>query len=228
MTGRFTAGEQDVLLVVDIQNDFCPGGSLAVPRGDEVVPVINALATKFAHVVLTQDWHPRGHLSFASSHAGTQPFRTINVAYGPQILWPDHCVQGTVGAAFRNDLNIPHAELVLRKGYHRNIDSYSAFYENDRKTATGLAGYLRERDFSRVFLAGLAFDFCVRYSGEDARREGFEVVIFEDACRSIDVDGSAAATREQFKSLGIRCVSAETINSSKPMRLYQGVDMRQN
>jgi nicotinamidase/pyrazinamidase len=206
-------------LAVDIQNDFCPGGSLAVPRGDEVVPVINALATKFAHVVLTQDWHPRGHLSFASSHAGTQPFRTINVAYGPQILWPDHCVQGTVGAAFRNDLTIPHAELVLRKGYHRNIDSYSAFYENDRKTATGLAGYLRERDFSRVFLAGLAFDFCVRYSGEDARREGFEVVVFEDACRSIDVDGSAAATREQFKLLGIRCVSAETINSSKPMRL---------
>jgi nicotinamidase/pyrazinamidase len=215
----FTAGEQDVLLVVDIQNDFCPGGSLAVPRGDEVVPVINALATKFAHVVLTQDWHPRGHLSFASSHAGAHPFQTIEVAYGPQILWPDHCVQGTVGAAFRNDLNIPHAELVLRKGYHRNIDSYSAFYENDRKTATGLAGYLRERDFSQVFLAGLAFDFCVRYSGEDARREGFEVVVFEDACRSIDVDGSAAATREQFKLLGIRCVSAETINSSKPMRL---------
>jgi len=219
LTEIFTAGERDVLLVVDIQNDFCPGGSLAVPRGDEVVPVINALATKFAHVVLTQDWHPRGHLSFASSHAGTQPFRTINVAYGPQILWPDHCVQGTVGAAFRNDLNIPHAELVLRKGYHRNIDSYSAFYENDRTTATGLAGYLHERDFSRVFLAGLAFDFCVRYSGEDARREGFEVVVFEDACRSIDVDGSAAATREQFKSLGIRCVSADTINSSKPMHL---------
>ncbi|HEY6860425.1 MAG TPA: bifunctional nicotinamidase/pyrazinamidase [Pseudolabrys sp.] len=219
MTESFTGGEQDVLLVVDIQNDFCPGGSLAVPRGDEVVPVINALAAKFAHVVLTQDWHPRGHLSFASSHAGTQPFQTIDVAYGPQILWPDHCVQGTVGAAFRNDLHIPHAELVLRKGYHRNIDSYSVFYENDRKTATGLAGYLRERNFSRVFLAGLAFDFCVRYSGEDARREGFEVVVFEDACRSIDVDGSAAATRKQFKSLGIRCVSAETINSSKPMRV---------
>lgn len=197
-----------MLLVVDIQNDFCPGGSLAVPRGDEVVPLINALAPKFAHVVLTQDWHPRGHLSFASSHAGKKPYQTIEVSYGTQILWPDHCVQGTVGAAFRDDLHIPHAELVLRKGYHREIDSYSAFYENDRKTATGLAGYLRERGFTRVFLAGLAFDFCVRYSAEDARREGFEAVVFDDASRSIDVDGSAAATRDQFRSRGIRCISA--------------------
>lgn len=197
-----------MLLVVDIQNDFCPGGSLAVPRGDEVVPLINALAKQFPHVVLTQDWHPRGHLSFASSHAGKKPYQTIAVQYGTQILWPDHCVQGTVGAAFRDDLHIPHAELVLRKGYHREIDSYSAFYENDRKTATGLAGYLRERGFTRVFLAGLAFDFCVRYSAEDARHEGFEAIVFEDACRSIDVDGSAAATRDQFKALGIRCISA--------------------
>ena len=197
-----------MLLVVDIQNDFCPGGSLAVPRGDEVVPLINALAKQFPHVVLTQDWHPRGHLSFASSHAEKKPYQTIALQYGTQILWPDHCVQGTVGAAFRDDLHIPHAELVLRKGYHREIDSYSAFYENDRKTATGLAGYLRERGFTRVFLAGLAFDFCVRYSAEDARHEGFEAIVFEDACRSIDVDGSAAATRDQFKSLGIRCISA--------------------
>lgn len=218
MTEKFAAGEHDVFLVVDIQNDFCPGGSLAVPRGDEVVPTINALAAKFAHVVLTQDWHPRGHLSFASSHAGKQPFQTIDVAYGTQILWPDHCVQGTVGAAFRGDLNIPHAELVLRKGYHRDIDSYSAFYENDRKTATGLAGYLRERGLTRVFLAGLAFDFCVRYSGEDARREGFEAVVFEDACRSIDVDGSAAVTREKFRSLNIRCVSADAISGNRLMR----------
>jgi nicotinamidase/pyrazinamidase len=218
LTEKFAAGERDVFLVVDIQNDFCPGGSLAVPRGDEVVPAINALAAKFAHVVLTQDWHPRGHLSFASSHAGKQPFQTIDVAYGTQILWPDHCVQGTVGAAFRGDLNIPHAELVLRKGYHRDIDSYSAFYENDRKTATGLAGYLRERGLTRVFLAGLAFDFCVRYSGEDARREGFEAVVFEDACRSIDVDGSAAVTREKFRSLNIRCVSADAISGNRLMR----------
>lgn len=208
MTDKFTPGERDVLLVVDIQNDFCPGGSLAVPRGDEVVPLINALAAKFAHVVLTQDWHPRGHLSFASSHAGKKPYEMIDAPYGTQILWPDHCVQGTVGAAFREDLHVPHAELVLRKGYHREIDSYSAFYENDHKTATGLTGYLRERGFTRVFLAGLAFDFCVRYSGEDARREGFEAIIFEDACRSIDVNGSAAATRDQFRSFGIRCISA--------------------
>ena len=201
-------GERDILLVVDIQNDFCPGGGLAVPRGDEVVPLINGLAEKFAHVVLTQDWHPRGHLSFASSHPGTKPYQTIAVAYGTQVLWPDHCVQGTKGAAFSDDLKIPHAELVLRKGYHREIDSYSAFYENDRKTHTGLAGYLRERGFKRVFLAGLAFDFCVRYSAEDAKREGFEAIVIEDACRGIDVDGSMAATRATFTTLGIRSVAA--------------------
>jgi nicotinamidase/pyrazinamidase len=213
MADTLTTGECDVLLVVDIQNDFCPGGNLAVPRGDEVVPVINALAQKFAHVVLTQDWHPAGHQSFASSHPGKQPFQTIEVAYGPQILWPDHCVQGPKGAAFRDDLNITRAELVLRKGYHREIDSYSAFYENDRKTHTGLAGYLRERGFTRVFLAGLAFDFCVRYSTEDAHREGFMAIVIEDACRGIDVDGSLAATRELFKSLGIRCIFANAIEA---------------
>jgi nicotinamidase/pyrazinamidase len=203
--------ERDVLLVVDIQNDFCPGGNLAVPRGDEVVPLINRLAREFAHVVLTQDWHPRGHLSFASSHPGKQPYQTIEVSYGAQVLWPDHCVQGTKGAAFCDDLQIPHAELVLRKGYHRDIDSYSAFYENDRKTHTGLAGYLRERGFTRVFLAGLAFDFCVRYSAEDAQREGFEAVVIEDACRGIDVDGSMAATRGRLAALGIRCVESRDL-----------------
>jgi nicotinamidase/pyrazinamidase len=207
MTGKFTIGDRDVLLVVDIQNDFCPGGGLAVPRGNEVLPLINGLAGKFTHVVLTQDWHPRGHLSFASSHPGKTPYQTIEVSYGTQVLWPDHCVQGTAGAEFRKDLEIPHAELVLRKGYHREIDSYSAFYENDRKTRTGLAGYLAERGFRRVFLAGLAFDFCVRYSAEDARREGFEAIVIEDACRGIDVDGSVAATRELFRALGIRCIS---------------------
>jgi nicotinamidase/pyrazinamidase len=213
MPNTLTTGARDVLLVVDIQNDFCPGGNLAVPRGDEVVPVINALAGKFAHVVLTQDWHPRGHLSFASSHPGAKPFQIIEVAYGTQVLWPDHCVQGSEGAAFRDDLNIPRAELVLRKGYHREIDSYSAFYENDRKTHTGLAGYLRERGFTRVFLAGLAFDFCVRYSAEDAHREGFAVIVIEDGCRAIDMDGSAEATRELFKQLGIRCVSANAVSA---------------
>jgi len=213
MTDTFTPGERDLLLIVDVQNDFCPGGALAVPRGDEVVPVINALAGKFAHVVLTQDWHPRGHSSFASSHPGSKPFETIEVAYGQQVMWPDHCVQGTRGAAFRDDLHADRAEIVLRKGYHREIDSYSAFYENDRKTRTGLAGYLRERGLTRVFLAGLAFDFCVRYSAEDAHREGFEAVVIEDACRAIDLNGSAEDTRVLFKKLGIRCVSANAIGA---------------
>lgn len=208
MTDMFTVGDHDIFLVVDIQNDFCPGGGLAVPRGDEVVPLINGLAGKFSHVVLTQDWHPLGHLSFASSHPGKTPYQTVELPYGAQVLWPDHCIQGTAGAAFRVDLQIPHAELVLRKGYHRKIDSYSAFYENDRKTRTGLAGYLRERGFRRVFLAGLAFDFCVRYSAEDAHREGFEAIVIDDACRGIDVDGSMAATRELFRASGIHCIPA--------------------
>jgi nicotinamidase/pyrazinamidase len=197
---------KDVLLVVDVQNDFCSGGRLAVPRGEEVVPVINELASEFAHVVLTQDWHPAGHHSFASSHPGKKPYETIELAYGSQILWPDHCVQDTEGAELHSELRIPHAELVLRKGYHREIDSYSAFYENDHKTHTGLAGYLRERGFGRVFLAGLAFDFCVRFSAEDARREGFGVAVVENACRGIDIDGSVRATRAALEQLGIRWV----------------------
>ena len=211
MTAKLRISDQDVLLVVDIQNDFCPEGRLAVPRGDEIVPVVNRLATRFKHVVLTQDWHPRGHLSFASTHPGRKPYDTIAASYGPQILWPDHCVQATSGAEFREDLQIAHAQLILRKGYHPNIDSYSAFYENDRRTRTGLAGYPRERGFTRVFLAGLAFDFCVRYSSEDAKHEGFDVVVFEDACRAIDVDGSMLATRKTFNAVGIRCVSADIV-----------------
>ena len=211
MTANLPLRDQDVLLVVDIQNDFCPEGRLAVPRGDEVVPVINQLATRFKHVVLTQDWHPPGHLSFASAHPGRKPYDTIGMSYGPQILWPDHCVQETSGAEFRKDLQIAHAELILCKGYHPDIDSYSAFYENDRRTRTGLAGYLRERGLTRVFLAGLAFDFCVRYSSEDAKHEGFEVVVFEDACRAIDIDGSMLATRKTFNAIGIRCVSADVV-----------------
>jgi nicotinamidase/pyrazinamidase len=214
MPDKITISTRDILLVVDIQNDFCPGGGLAVPRGDEVVPLINRLAQRFEHVVLTQDWHPPDHLSFASSHPGKKPYDTIQAFYGPQVLWPDHCVQGTVGAEFRADLKIPHAELVLRKGYHRDIDSYSAFYENDRKTHTGLAGYLRERGFERVFLAGLAFDFCVRYSAEDAQREGFKVVVIEDACRGIDVGGSMAETRQSFASLGINILSTTMMEAA--------------
>jgi nicotinamidase/pyrazinamidase len=211
MNEKIAIGDRDLLLVVDIQNDFCPGGSLPVARGDEVIPLLNRLAQRFQHVALSQDWHPAGHLSFASSHPGRRPFETIAVAYGQQVLWPDHCVQGTPGAEFHKDLSIVHAELVLRKGYHRTIDSYSAFYENDHETPTGLGGYLRERGLNRVFLAGLAFDFCVRYSAEDAHREGFAVVVIEDASRGIDVDGSLAATHKSLAALGIRCVSADRI-----------------
>jgi nicotinamidase/pyrazinamidase len=206
MTERVIPGPRDAFIVVDVQNDFCPGGRLPVSQGDEIVPVINGLAHRFEHVLLTQDWHPAGHQSFASSHPGRKPYELIEVSYGPQILWPDHCVQGTPGAEFRADLNIPHTELVLRKGYHRAIDSYSAFYENDHQTPTGLAGYLRERGLKRIFIAGLALDFCVRYSAEDAKREGFDVVIVEDACRGIDLDGSVLATRKSFAARGVSCV----------------------
>lgn len=200
-------GEGDVLIAVDPQNDFCPGGALAVPCGDEIVPAINRLARRFAHVILTQDWHPVGHSSFASSHRGKKPFETIRMPYGEQMLWPDHCVQGTRGAAFCDGLAVPRAELVIRKGFHPRIDSYSALYENDRRTPTGLAGYLRERGFTRLFFAGLAFDFCVRYSAEDARRHGFEAVVVEDACRAIDLAGSAATTRASFAALGVACIT---------------------
>jgi nicotinamidase/pyrazinamidase len=213
MGDQISTGTADVLLVIDVQNDFCPGGRLAVPRGDEVVPLVNRLARQFAHVVLTQDWHPSGHSSFASSHPAKQPFETVTLAHGQQILWPDHCVQGTEGAQLRADLDIPHAAMVIRKGFRTGIDSYSAFYENDRKTPTGLSGYLRERGLTRIFLVGLAFDFCVRYSAEDARREGFAAVVIEDACRGIDVDGSVAATRASFASLGVTCIGSAIIGS---------------
>ncbi|MFL5060170.1 MAG: bifunctional nicotinamidase/pyrazinamidase [Xanthobacteraceae bacterium] len=202
-------GDKDLLLVVDVQNDFCPGGKLPVPHGDEVVPVVNRLAAKFPHVVLTQDWHPPGHFSFASTHAGRQPFETVTVAYGPQVLWPDHCVQGTPGAEFHPTLAVPQAELIVRKGFRRAIDSYSAFFENDHRTPTGLTGYLHERGLSRVVLVGLALDFCVRYSAEDAHAQGFDVIVVEDACRAIDVDGSLAATRRRLAELGVATVKAD-------------------
>ena len=207
-----TSGQSDVLLVIDVQNDFCPGGALAVPRGDEVVAPINHLAQRFANVVLTQDWHPAGHLSFASAHPGRKPFEATTTAYGPQVLWPDHCVQGTPGSDFHPALTIPHAGLVVRKGFRRIIDSYSAFYENDRKTPTGLVGYLRERGLTHIFLAGLALDFCVRYSAEDAARAGFAVTVIEDACRGIDMEGSSvAAAYRSFQSLKIPCVLAKDL-----------------
>jgi nicotinamidase/pyrazinamidase len=202
MAGEIAVGASDVLIVIDVQNDFCPGGRLAVPHGDEVVTPINRLAARFAHVVLTQDWHPAGHSSFASSHQGRGPFESIGAAYGAQVPWPDHCVQGSAGAAFHPALDIPHAALVLRKGFRREIDSYSAFYENDHTTPTGLAGYLGERGLSRIFLAGLATDFCVRYSAEDARRLGLETIVIEDVCRGIDLDGSMAAARASFAERG--------------------------
>ncbi len=195
----------DVLVAVDLQNDFCSRGALAVPSGESVIPDINRIAAKFANVVLTQDWHPHDHVSFASQHPPKQPYDTITLPYGEQVLWPDHCVQGTAGAAFHTQLNITHAGLIIRKGIHREIDSYSALYENDRVTPTGLLGYLRERGLQRIFLAGLAFDFCVRYSAEDARRAGFDVVVLRDACRAIDVNGSVAATETSFRALQISC-----------------------
>jgi len=208
MGAHLTAGNTDVLIVVDVQNDFCPGGHLPVPGGSDVVPVINRLAARFANIVVTQDWHPHDHSSFASMHPEKRPNDVIAAPYGPQILWPDHCVQGTFGAQFHESLCVPQAAMILRKGFHRAIDSYSAFYENDRQTPTGLIGYLRERSLTRVFLVGLAFDFCVRYSAEDAQRVGFSVLVIEDACRSIDVDGSAEAARSALQHLGIQSITA--------------------
>lgn len=195
--------ETDILLVIDVQNDFCPGGQLAVPSGDEVVHIVNRLSHGFKHVVLTQDWHTAGHSSFASSHEGKNPFEQITMSYGQQTLWPDHCIQNTRGAAFHPGLDIPHAELILRKGFRPEIDSYSAFFENDRKTPTGLAGYLKERGFNKITCVGLAFDFCVRYSAEDASALGFETEVIEAACRSIDLNGSVAATHRSFSERGV-------------------------
>jgi nicotinamidase/pyrazinamidase len=198
----------DLLLVVDVQRDFCPGGQLAVPDGDSVVPIINSLATHFENVVLTQDWHPKNHTSFASIHPGKRPYETVCMPYGEQTLWPDHCVQNTPGAALHPDLNIDRAELILRKGLHREIDSYSAFMENDRQTPTGLAGYLRERGFKRLFLAGLAYDYCVRFSAIDAVRAGFSAFVVEDACRAIDLQNSAAETNREFAQFGVQRITS--------------------
>lgn len=194
---------KSVLLVIDVQNDFCPGGNLAVNGGDDVVALINEMAHDFDHVVLTQDWHPQGHSSFASQHKGHAPFTQIQMAYGPQTLWPDHCIIGSTGAKFHKLLNIPKAELIMRKGYRKSIDSYSAFFENDHKTPTGLGGYLKDRDLSKVTCVGLAFDYCVRYSAEDATTLGFDVTVMERATRAIDLGGTADATRKSFAERGI-------------------------
>jgi nicotinamidase/pyrazinamidase len=207
-------GERDVLLVVDVQNDFIPGGALAVKDGDQVIAVINRLAPAFARVVLTQDWHTPGHVSFASSHPGKKPFETIELPYGTQVLWPDHCVQGTPGAALHKDLNIPHAELIIRKGYRKQIDSYSAFVEADGKTHTGLAGYLKERGLRNVYLVGLATDFCVGWSAMDARKAGFTATVIEDGCRGIDTNGSLAKAWDSMKKAGVKRVQSSNIEVS--------------
>jgi nicotinamidase/pyrazinamidase len=198
---RITA--EDVLVVIDVQNDFCPGGALAVREGDAVIEPIHRVAPLFAHVVLTQDWHPANHSSFAASHPGRQPFESIDLSYGGQTLWPPHCVQGTRGAEFHPALKLTQAELILRKGFRPQIDSYSAFFENDRTTHTGLAGYLRERGLARAFFAGLAYDFCVGYSALDARRLGFASVVVRDACRAIDLNGSVAQIEVEFSNAGV-------------------------
>ena len=192
------------LIVIDVQNDFCPGGALAVSGGDEIVQPVNRLIGAFDHVVLTQDWHPSGHSSFASTHPGKAPFETIDMPYGPQTLWPDHCVQGTPGAEFHPGLEWTKAELVIRKGFRTAIDSYSAFFENDHETPTGLAGYLKERGISELTLVGLATDFCVAYSALDAVRSGFSATVLLDACRAIDLGGSLAAMTEKMAAEGVR------------------------
>jgi len=202
------------LLVIDVQNDFMLGGALAVPKGDEIVAPINGLAARFENVVLTQDWHPRGHASFASSHPGKKPFETIRLAYGEQVLWPDHCVQATPGAALDSRIDVPHAQLVIRKGHHRDIDSYSAFLEADRKTTTGLAGYLYDRRTTEVFVCGLATDFCVAWTALDARAAGLKVTLVEDACRAIDLDGSLAKAWRDMAAAGVQRVTSRTVTAA--------------
>jgi nicotinamidase/pyrazinamidase len=206
---RETSVSDACLVLIDVQNDFMPGGALAVPRGDEIVQVVNRVAHRFDRIVATQDWHPAGHASFASSHPGRKPFEKAQLAYGEQVLWPDHCVQGTQGAAFHRDLALERVQLIVRKGYRREVDSYSAFVEADRRTSTGLAGWLRELGIRRLWFCGLATDFCVLWSVLDARAAGFDATVVEDACRAIDLDGSLAAAWEQMRAAGVHRTSAE-------------------
>jgi nicotinamidase/pyrazinamidase len=208
---RIRTENRDVLLVIDVQNDFCDGGPLAVPNGQDVVPVIHRIACAFRHVILTQDWHPKDHHSFASNHPGRAPFDTIETSHGAQVLWPDHCVQGSLGAEFHPHLQLDNVELILRKGFRSNIDSYSAFRENDRKTHTGLAGYLHERGLDRIFLAGLAYDYCVRYSAIDSVHAGFETYVVEDACRAIATGNSVEDTNRDFNEAGVNTITSEAL-----------------
>ncbi|MCD4504900.1 bifunctional nicotinamidase/pyrazinamidase [Chromobacterium piscinae] len=204
-------GADCALLVVDVQNSFCPGGELAVPDGDEVVPLINHLSLLFENVVLTQDWHPAGHVSFASSHPGMQPFQSLDLPYGPQTLWPDHCVAGSHGAGFHSELETQHARLIVRKGVHAQVDSYSAFVEADRATTTGLAAYLNALGVKKVWLAGLATDFCVAWSAIDACAAGFETFVVEDACRAIDMDGSLAEAWMKMRQAGVKRLRSDEV-----------------
>lgn len=201
------------LLVVDVQYDFLPGGALAVPDGDRIIPVINGIANRFEHVLQTQDWHPAGHMSFASSHNGRKPFETIEVSYGSQILWPDHCIQGSKGAEFHKDLHIPSSELIIRKGFRKNIDSYSTFYENDHKTPTGLTGYLRERGIDEIYLAGLATDFCVKWSAVDGIKERFKVTVVTDAVAGIDIDNSVTLAWDEMIEKGVKSIHSSELSS---------------
>jgi nicotinamidase/pyrazinamidase len=206
--GKVAHGSKSVLIVVDVQNCFVPGGSLAVKEGDAIVPLINRIAKGFENVVLTQDWHTADHVSFASQHSGKKPFEAVKLPYGNQILWPDHCVQGTDGASLVKDLSIPHAQLVIRKGFHKGVDSYSAFTEADGKTSTGLGGYLKQRSMKRVFVVGLATDFCVAWTAMDARKQGFETYVVEDACRGIDAQGSLAKAWSSMKTAGVKRIQS--------------------
>ncbi len=211
MTYKYPIGETDIFVAIDVQNDFCPDGALAVNDGDAIVPVINTVSRAFTHVIATQDWHPTDHMSFASQHQDKGPFEEIEMPYGQQVLWPDHCIQGTHGAEFHRGLDLSRAELIIRKGCRRAIDSYSAFYENDQTTPTGLGGYLRERGLKRVFLGGLATDFCVLYSALDACREGFETIVIEDACRAINLDESLDMARRKMVNAGVSIVESTSL-----------------
>ena len=209
---RFKPGKDSALIVVDVQNCFVTGGTLPVAKGEEVVPVINKLSAAFANIVVTQDWHTAGHASFASSYKGKKPFETTTLSYGQQVLWPDHCVQGTEDAALHKDLKLPTAQLIIRKGFNKGVDSYSAFEEADRKTVTGLAGYLKARGIKTLYLTGLATDFCVAWTAIDARKAGFEVYVVEDACRGIDLNGSLAAAWKQMAAKGVKRIQSADID----------------
>ena len=208
---RLKPGPGDVLIVIDVQNCFVPGGTLPVKGGDQIVPLVNRLAKGFEHVVLTMDWHTRGHASFASSHPGKKPFETVTMPYGTQVLWPDHCIQGTQDADLVPGLSIPHAQLIIRKGYRPHVDSYSAFVEADGRTRTGLRGYLKDRGLTQAFFVGLATDFCVAWSALDARKAGFGAVVIEDATRGIDVGGSLGKAWQDMTAAGVRRVQSRDL-----------------